>query len=91
VFGLAQWYYFTFGSRNQAVYMESILRDKGYRVELRPTPSKLGKSCNTSLVALGEPEEIDRIRDELLAHRMLAKGIYKEIRSGYFKDYIKVY
>ncbi len=71
--------------------MESILRDKGYRVELRPTPSKLGKSCNTSLVALGEPEEIDRIRDELLAHRMLAKGIYKEIRSGYFKDYIKVY
>lgn len=88
---MAQWYYFTFGSRNQAVYMESILRDKGYRVELRPTPSKLGKSCNTSLVALGEPEEIDRIRDELLAHRMLTKGIYKEIRSGYFKDYIKVY
>ena len=54
-----------FNSRNQAVYMEELLRERGYSVELRPTPSKIAKSCNTSLVALSSSKEIDNIRRQI--------------------------
>ncbi|MGI6697419.1 MAG: DUF3343 domain-containing protein [Clostridiales bacterium] len=84
-------YFFVFNSRNQAVYMEELLRERGYSVELRPTPSKIAKSCNTSLVVHGRPEEIDNIRDQIQKCKMSVRGIYKEIKTGYFMSYAKVY
>jgi hypothetical protein len=88
---LAERYFFVFNSRNQAVYMEELLRERGYSVELRPTPSKIAKSCNTSLVVHGRPEEIDNIRDQIQKCKMSVRGIYKEIKTGYFMSYAKVY
>ncbi|HZX45670.1 MAG TPA: DUF3343 domain-containing protein [Clostridia bacterium] len=88
---MAERYFFVFNSRNQAVYMEELLRGRGYRVELRPTPSKIAKSCNTSLVALGRPEEIDNIRSQIQKCKMSVRGIYKEIQTGYFSNYAKIY
>ena len=84
-------YFFVFNSRNQAVYMEDLLRKRGYRVELRPTPSKIAKSCNTSLVVSGRPEEIGHIRSQILKCNMSVRGIYKEIQTGYFTNYAKIY
>ncbi len=91
MFGLVERYFFVFNSRNQAVYMEELLRERGYSVELRPTPSKIAKSCNTSLVVHGRPEEIDNIRDQIQKCKMSVRGIYKEIKTGYFMSYAKVY
>jgi hypothetical protein len=71
--------------------MEELLRERGYSVELRPTPSKIAKSCNTSLVVHGRPEEIDNIRDQIQKCKMSVRGIYKEIKTGYFMSYAKVY
>ena len=88
---MAERYFFVFNSRNQAVYMEELLRERGYSVELRPTPSKIAKSCNTSLVVHGRPEEIDNIRDQIQKCKMSVRGIYKEIKTGYFMSYAKVY
>jgi hypothetical protein len=88
---LVERYFFVFNSRNQAVYMEELLRERGYSVELRPTPSKIAKSCNTSLVVHGRPEEIDNIRDQIQKCKMSVRGIYKEIKTGYFMSYAKVY
>jgi hypothetical protein len=87
---LAERYFFVFNSRNQAVYMEELLRERGYSVELRPTPSKIAKSCNTSLVVLGSLKEIDNIRDQIQKCKMSVRGIYKEIQTGYFTNYVKV-
>lgn len=88
---MAERYFFVFNSRNQAVYMEELLRERGYSVELRPTPSKIAKSCNTSLVALGSSKEIDNIRDQIQKCKMSVRGIYKEVQTGYFTNYVKVY
>ena len=88
---MADRYFFVFNSRNQAVYMESLLKEKGYSVELRPTPSNIAKSCNASLVVRGEPAEIQAIRKHILDYRMTVRGIYKEIQTGYFKNYAKIY
>jgi hypothetical protein len=71
--------------------MEELLRERGYSVELRPTPSKIAKSCNTSLVALGSSKEIDNIRDQIQKCKMSVRGIYKEVQTGYFTNYVKVY
>jgi len=91
VFGLAERYFFVFNSRNQAVYMEELLRERGYSVELRPTPSKIAKSCNTSLVALGSSKEIDNIRRQIQKYKMSVRGVYREVQTGYFTDYAKIY
>ncbi len=88
---MAAMYYFIFNSRNQAVYMESMLKQKGYKLELRPTPSKLGKGCNSSLVVEGELSEIESVRNQILSYRMSIKGIYKAIQKGYFTHYAKVF
>lgn len=88
---MAERYFFVFNSRNQAVYMEDLLRERGYSVELRPTPSKIAKSCNKSLVVLGRPEEIDNIRSQIQKCKMSIRGIYKEIQTGYFTSYLKIY
>ena len=84
-------YFFVFNSKNQAVYMESILKEKGYRVELRPTPSKLAKSCNTSLVVTGRPMEIEAVKKHISDCRMSVRGIYTETKTGYYTNYTKVY
>lgn len=88
---MAERYFFVFNSRNQAVYMEELLRERGYSVELRPTPSKIAKSCNTSLVALGSSEEIDNIRRQIQKYKMSVRGVYREVQTGYFTDYAKIY
>jgi hypothetical protein len=84
-------YYFVFDSRNQAIYMETMLKAKGYRVELKPTPGRLGKGCSSSLAVYGQPIEIKNMRNLILSYRMSVKGIYKAIQTGQFTDYDKVY
>ncbi len=84
-------YYFVFNSRSQAIYMESMLKQKGYSLELRPTPGKLGKSCNSSLVAWGDLMRIKHIRDQILGYRMSIKGVYKASKIGHSINYTKVF
>jgi len=84
-------YYFVFNSRNQAIFVESGLKEKGFKVELVPTPGKLGKSCNYSLAAWGDSIEIKDIRDQIMGYKASIKGIYKAVRVGQFTDYKKVF
>jgi hypothetical protein len=83
-------YYFVFNSRNQAIFVEARLKERGFKVELVPTPGRLGKSCNYSLAAWGDLIEIKDIRDQIMGCRASIKGVYKAVRVGQFTDYKKV-
>lgn len=84
-------YFFVFNSRNQAVYLEEKLKEQGYRVQIRSTPERLAKSCNTSLVVSVELAEIKNIRQQIMKRGASIRGIYKAVQAGQFTDYVKVY
>lgn len=84
-------YYFVFASKSQAIYMENKLRSKGYSLELRPTPSKLGKSCSYSLVAYGELIDIKQLRDQIISSKITLKGVFRAVKTGHYSDYVKVF
>ncbi|MBA1336852.1 MAG: hypothetical protein HPY66_3288 [Firmicutes bacterium] len=84
-------YYFVFASKSQAIYMESQFRKNGLNLELKPTPSKLGKSCSYSLVSHGEVADIKRIRDQILSSKMSLKGVFQAVKTGQHTNFKKVF
>lgn len=88
---MAVHYIFVFNSKSQAIYMESRLKEKGYSLELRPTPRKLAKSCSYSLVVSGDLPLIKGIRDCIVKSNVSLKGVYRVTGSGRTKTYKKIF
>lgn len=84
-------YYFVFTSKSQAIYMDSQFRKNGINMNLKPTPSRLGKSCSYSLVSYGEAADIKRIRDQILSYKMSLKGVFQVIKTGQYANFKKVF
>jgi hypothetical protein len=90
VFRVNNEYYYVFSSKSQAHFTEALLRQKGYNIELRPTPGMIGKGCSYSLVFKGDLADARRIREHILARGIAIKGVYQQSREGQYIRFVKV-
>lgn len=78
---MREYYIITFKNTHGAINGEKLLKEKGIKVNVMPTPAVITKSCGISIKI--DAEYIEMIGELVNQGQLVIKNIYKRSDTGY--------
>ena len=85
---MEEFYIIVLNSSSVSIHLYKLLKDKKLNVVIMSTPCTISAGCSRS-IKISE-KDMEAARQEIIANRIIIKGIYKKIYRGRVFFYLKV-